>query len=330
MASTTASSNGTASSSLSSAPTVVRSPSVTSSNSAILIPPSAVNVDTSALIGSGAAGAVYKARYANETVAVKRLKVASGLSSSAQEDLKAEASTLAKINHPRIVRFLGVVMDDGDNFSIILEYLPLGSLYNYYMKEPRVPHTTRLSLAADIATGMDFLHKLQPPILHRDLKSLNILLHLDAGGDLHAKITDFGIAVVMQHTLTAALVGGGQQRGTLIWMAPELHNLKTAYRPACDVYAFGVVLSEFFSWLGPFGIPVSELRHDVLLHMLTGQKKVPDVDIDEDAPDGILSLIQSCISFEPSERPSFGTVTIILDGLMNGVDVDGECFKEQR
>ncbi|KAI8846696.1 kinase-like domain-containing protein [Chytridium lagenaria] len=293
-------------------------------SSTAVIPASAVAIDTSAVIGSGAVGVVYKARYANETVVVKRLKL-TALSDSSKSEFLQEAKTLASLNHPRIVRFLGVILDDSQ-YSIVLEYLPLGSLYSFYTSSPKLPYALRLSLASDVAAGMTFLHRCDPPVLHRDMKSLNILMYVDASGELHCKITDFGIAIVRQSavTTTSALSDaseGSQAKGTLVWMAPELHNLRAVYRFACDVYSFGIVLSELFSWLGPFGIPTSELRSEVLLHMLTVQKQVPEVELDEDCPASLLTLVESCVSLDPSLRPSFDAINRTLNTLSEGLTI---------
>ncbi|KAI8852744.1 kinase-like domain-containing protein [Chytridium lagenaria] len=245
------------------------------------IPSDAVSVSSQS-IGSGATGIVFKAKYANETVVVKRLKVQS-LSGAARENFEKEALTLSKLNHPRIVRFLGVVVDK-NVLSIVLEYLPLGSMFSFYTSEAKLPYSNRLSLAIDITSGMEFLHNQNPPILHRDLKSLNILMSINGAEELHAKITDFGLATVQSST----------------------------YRKPCDVYSFGVVLSELFSWVGPFGIPIPELRFDVLHHMLVVKKEIPDVELDADVPSTIADLIASCLSLHPAARPSFSDVAARL------------------
>ncbi|KAJ3212394.1 hypothetical protein HDU67_003854 [Dinochytrium kinnereticum] len=279
-----------------------------------VIPSDAIDIDTSQSLGSGAVGVVYKAKqvYANETVVVKRLRMQS-ISASAVEEFKREAATLSSLNHPRIVRLLGVVVDN-NQYSIVLEYLPLGSLYNFYNDTPKLPYPNRLSLATDVATGMAFLHKCEPPVMHRDLKSLNLLLYVDAGGELHCKISDFGIALVREATLTttsALSVGTGEesgQKGTLIWMAPELHNLRAVFRPHCDVYSYGVVLSELFSWVGPFGIPTAELRYEVLHRMLTIEKQVPEVELDPDVPSTVLRLVERCLNMDMTMRPSFQAI----------------------
>ncbi|KAJ3104997.1 hypothetical protein HDU96_008743, partial [Phlyctochytrium bullatum] len=178
------------------------------------IPSTAITIATSSPLGTGAFGSVFKAKFANETVAVKRLN-RSALEDAAAacpggrdrlvEAFEREAAILASLNHPRIVRFLGVVVDDDDDsipgggaggFALVMEYLPLGSLFDHYRNTtPPPPLAQRMTFLLDIAAGMLHLHSRNPPLLHRDLKSLNILLAKDAQGVLHGKIADFGLAV---------------------------------------------------------------------------------------------------------------------------------------
>ncbi|KAJ3212392.1 hypothetical protein HDU67_003852 [Dinochytrium kinnereticum] len=287
-----------------------------------VIPTEAIKVDTSGPpLGSGAFGVVFKARYANELVVVKRLKL-QALSKTAEEEFKKEAAILAGLNHPRIVRFLGISLEN-ERCSIVLEYLPLGSLYAYYTANPTPPPLkTRLNLAMDVSTGMDFLHQRSPPLLHNDLKSPNILLYHDAAGELHAKITDFGVAKIKTATLTTTAAGiggggggGGGVKGTLLWMAPELHNLRAKYRTSSDVYSFGVVLTELTSWVGPFGIPIPEIRYDAIHRLLTIEKRIPTIRHPIDVPENIQHLTHRCLDMVVGNRPAFADVSAMLEAI---------------
>ncbi|KAI8853681.1 kinase-like domain-containing protein [Chytridium lagenaria] len=173
-------------------------------------------------IGRGGMGSVFEANLANHgTVAVKTLKHAT----MDRRLIIQEAETMARLHHPSIVGFLGVVFDHPNfAFGIVIEYLPLGSLYDYYTKNPKLSVFDRLSLAADIA------------------RVLNVLLQVDGSRKLRGKITDFGLAEKHSGATTAA--------GTPAWMAPELQADKKLLF-ATDVYSFGVVLTELFSWRGP-------------------------------------------------------------------------------
>ncbi|KAI8847965.1 kinase-like domain-containing protein [Chytridium lagenaria] len=164
------------------------------------------------------------------------------------EGVSSEARILSKLNHPRIVRFLGVI-EQIDDLVIVMEYLPLGTLLSYYQTNTIPSLSLRHSLAKDLAAGMAFLESVK--VMHRDLKSLNVLMHRDADEGMRCKIADFGIAV-------AGGEGKEKVRGSMVWMAPELvrGDGKTTYTTQCDIYSYGVVLTEIYSWSGPFTLPL--------------------------------------------------------------------------
>ncbi|KAJ3304821.1 copper transport protein ctr1, partial [Blyttiomyces sp. JEL0837] len=216
-------------------------------NSDVLLPPKSVIIHKDIpILGSGSFGEVHRASYSGETVVVKTIRFA-GLSPKAKEDFHNEAKVLSRLTHPRIVRFYGVVEMDQETspggIGIVMEYVSKGSLTHYYQSnlcpEPKV----RLQLALDIANGMSYLHNLKPPILHRDLKSMNVLVDFERGKlsqselVLHAKLADFGLAMVKSEvntsaaskSLSATSAGGSHAgpQGTLLWMAPELFDFKS-------------------------------------------------------------------------------------------------------
>ena len=127
-------------------------------------------------------------------------------------------------------------------FCIITEYMAGGSLRKYlHQQEPHsVPIELVLNLSLDIARGMSYLHSLG--ILHRDLKSENILL----GQDMSVKVADFGISC-----LESQCGSGKGFTGTYRWMAPEMIKEKHHTRKV-DVYSFGIVMWEILTALVPF------------------------------------------------------------------------------
>lgn len=127
-------------------------------------------------------------------------------------------------------------------FCIITEYLSGGSLRKYlHQQEPHsLPHSLVLKLALDIARGMQYLHS--QGILHRDLKSENLLL----GEDMSVKVADFGISCLESQCGSAKGF-----TGTYRWMAPEMIKEKH-HTKKVDVYSFGIVLWELLTALTPF------------------------------------------------------------------------------
>ncbi|KAI9118575.1 hypothetical protein K1719_010907 [Acacia pycnantha] len=188
------------------------------------------------ILGEGGFGCVYKARlHHNLDVAVKKLNCES---QDAQREFQNEVDMLSKIQHPNIISLLGC-SSNGDTRFIVYELMQNGSLETQLHGPSHGSALTwhmRMKIALDTARGLEYLHEIcKPPVIHRDLKSSNILL--DA--NFNAKLCDFGFAIA----------DGSQDKndikisGTLGYVAPEyiLHGKLT---DKSDVYAFGVVLLE--------------------------------------------------------------------------------------
>ncbi|RLN32404.1 hypothetical protein BBI17_009577, partial [Phytophthora kernoviae] len=153
-------------------------------------------------------------------------------------DFLAEAKLTASMDHPHIVHFVGVAWDSLSDLCVALEFMDGGnlrSLLDKYKSSNRAVGLDRqkITIALHVCHALTYLHSLDPPVLHRDLKSRNVLLNKS----MEAKLTDFGI--LREHndrTLTAGV-------GTSLWMAPEV-MLGEKYDAKADMFSFGVVLSE--------------------------------------------------------------------------------------
>jgi len=149
------------------------------------------------VIGKGGSGIVYKgAMPGGAVVAVKRLP-AIGRAGAAHDDygFSAEIQTLGRIRHRHIVRLLGFAANREINL-LVYEYMPNGSLGEvlHGKKGGHLQWATRFKIAVEAAKGLCYLHHdCSPPILHRDVKSNNILLDAELG----AKVADFGVARVI-------------------------------------------------------------------------------------------------------------------------------------
>lgn len=139
------------------------------------------------LLGKGSQGEVFKARWRGLDVAVKKVDVRT-VEEAIVEEFCMEADMLRRLRHPNLTLFLGVCLEH-PHLCIATELVKRGSLFDL-IHDAHSPLTWRQSLviAADIARAMVYLHAHQPPLLHRDLKSLNILID----ENWRAKVADFG------------------------------------------------------------------------------------------------------------------------------------------
>jgi sterile alpha motif and leucine zipper containing kinase AZK len=141
------------------------------------------------LLGHGGYGDVYKAIWHGSEVAIKQLHLKT-LPTHLKEEFEHEAQVMAQCQYPNIINLYGIVTETGHH-ALVMEYMPKGSLRGVLNdKSQELSWETRWLIAIDIAKGLSYLHSKN--ILHRDLKSLNILL----GNDYHAKICDFGLAKI--------------------------------------------------------------------------------------------------------------------------------------
>ncbi|KAL1560643.1 receptor-like protein kinase HSL1 [Salvia divinorum] len=209
------------------------------------------------VIGRGASGKVYKAVLSNgEIVAVKKLHnrafrdtSSNAIITSLDSDgdgFEAEVETLGRIRHKNIVR-LWCCCSAGGCKLLVYEYLPNGSLGDLLHKAAKslLDWPTRFKIALDAAEGLSYLHHDSvPPVVHRDVKSNNILLDKDFG----AKIADFGVAKVVKSK--NGLESMSVIAGSYGYIAPE-YAYTLRVNEKSDIYSFGVVLLELVTGRPP-------------------------------------------------------------------------------
>ncbi|KAK3018455.1 hypothetical protein RJ639_004272 [Escallonia herrerae] len=191
-------------------------------------------------IGKGGFGTVYLGHMKDGSqVAVKML---SPTSSQGSQEFKNEAEILMRIHHRNLASFIGYC-NDGIKMALIYEYMANGDLKNYLSDKNAnvLSWEMRLRVAIDAAKGLEYLHHgCKPPIIHRDVKSANILL----SENLDAKIADFGLSKGLpgdgaSHVLTAVI-------GTTGYLDPEYYSSHKLNEKS-DVYSFGIVLLELIT-----------------------------------------------------------------------------------
>ena len=152
------------------------------------------------------------------------------------------------LRHPNVIPLLGFCVQPP---CITMEYCKRGSLYDI-LKSPgeqeELSWQRRLHMLRDAAIGMHYLHTRSPPIIHRDLKSPNLLVTTDWG----IKVADMGMSKFVEDAKwpgnTSATTGGP---GNPIWLAPEVLGEEKA-TTSSDVFSFGVVMWEVLTWQPPW------------------------------------------------------------------------------
>ena len=203
---------------------------------------------------------------------------------------------MKEMRHPNIVMFYGAVVEP-PNYCLILEYCGRGSLWQVlHSKEHRMSWNFRKKLSLDIAQGVHYLHTMDPPRLHRDLKSLNVVLDHAC----NAKLADFGWTRIKAKRMTAKI-------GTYQWMAPEvIAGFK--YTEKADVFSYGIILWEIATRDPPYyGIDGTEVSLKVVREDMR-----PTISRPDQYPRPFLDLMEKCWDREPNNRPTFD---VIIDEL---------------
>eukprot|EP01114_Cavostelium_apophysatum_P014364 TRINITY_DN3705_c0_g1_i1.p1 TRINITY_DN3705_c0_g1~~TRINITY_DN3705_c0_g1_i1.p1 ORF type:complete len:636 (+),score=121.08 TRINITY_DN3705_c0_g1_i1:92-1999(+) len=256
-------------------------------------------------IGRGNFGEVYVATWRSTVVAVKKMKFPSVSTAAEREsflaDFEKEAAIMRSIRHPNVLQFLGICSVKSE-ICIITEFMPKGSLHRI-LHDPHavLDWEIKLKVSIDVCRGMNYLHKCEPIIIHRDLKSHNLLVD----ENFKVKVSDFGLATLV----TTQSSGSMTACGTPAYTAPEvLRNER--YDTSADVFSFGVVLWELVTRKEPHkGIPPFQV---VYLVGTQGKR----LTIPSTCPPSITQIIQECWRDEPSERPTFEELTAALEDLL--------------
>lgn len=243
-------------------------------------------------LGRGSFATVYKGTWQGSTVAIKKLnQIMLALNSTlAITEFKSEAGIMNRLRHPNVVQLFGLCQENKE-IHIVMEFMPGGSLFAFLRKDGSKSWQVRIAIINDITNGLAYMHSLQ--ILHRDLKSLNILLT----SDNRAKLADFGLAKVTNpQTVTKTNVGSPA------WAAPEVLNSRP-YTEKADVYSHGIILWE----IGTRQELYANCDHFQVINQVKKGNRPPLPD-SKVCPKSYVSLMQKCWDQRSENRPSMSEV----------------------
>jgi serine/threonine protein kinase len=191
-----------------------------------------------------------------------------------------------------------------NKLCIVTEYCPGGNLFNFLQnKLQKITWKFRLRILYEIAITMNFLHTNQPQILHRDLKTSNILLTeniIGTNNECSIKINDFGLSKIFNSNDVNK--NGSDCIGTVQWMAPEVIK-KNKYTNKCDVYSFGIIMWEIATRKKLY----DKMNQSQIIYKVCFQQGRPEMEEWEkfNSPNGYRELMEKCWNDDEDNRPDF-------------------------
>ncbi|WZZ13364.1 hypothetical protein YC2023_106453 [Brassica napus] len=269
-------------------------------------------------VGGGGYGKVYKGILpSGKLLAIKRAQQGS---SQGELEFKTEIELLSRVHHKNVVKLLGFCFDRSEQM-LVYEYIPNGSLTDGLSGKNgiRLDWTRRLKIALGSSKGLAYLHELaDPPIIHRDIKSNNILLD----ENLNAKVADFGLSKLVgdpekNHVTT-------QVKGTMGYLDPEYY-MTNQLTEKTDVYGFGVVMLELLTGKSPivggkYVVKEVKAKMDKSKNLYDLQELVATTIIaNSENLNGFekyVDLALRCVDGEGVNRPSMGEVVKEIENIM--------------
>ncbi|KAG1703901.1 hypothetical protein DVH05_006908 [Phytophthora capsici] len=261
-----------------------------------------VDVSLVRQITSGAYGEVWLGRLRGDIVAVKRLTRERRRQVREMEVFASEIQLMAKLKHPNVLGLTAVAWNTLEKMLLIMEYMDRGDLQHVLQYHSQSTNSEfswashKAKIARDIVCGLRYLHGLKPIVVHRDLKSKNVLIR----DNYEAKLSDFGVSRLChdQETMTGGV-------GTAYWTAPEVlagHK----YSEKADIYSLGVVLAELDTGELPFfdarTSDGDQMEAIHILSLVVSGELQPSFSLE--CPEHVRKLALTCLNSKPESRPS--------------------------
>ena len=255
-------------------------------------------------IGRGGMGELYLGEWQGKQIAIKKIKLDYIKNNVLSNKFIKEINIIASMRHPNILLYMGVTIDNNNNYYMITEYLPQGSLHEYLhppKKTKKIPLTDKqkIKIALQIAIAIQYIHSRK--ILHCDLKSANILIDKN----FNIKLSDFGLSYFMSDPPTGFL-------GTARWVAPEI--LKGGkYDIKADIFSYGMIVMELLTEKIPYSdIVKSEVGKDrdiikeyVNDKIENGEDILP---IPKTGNKVLRYIVANCLQARPENRMNMGQI----------------------
>lgn len=265
-------------------------------------------------VGTGCTAEVFRGFWKGREVAIKQIDWnKSRMGKKEQLAFDREVGIMPKINHDNLVKFLGVASLQKP-FKIVTEFCSGGCCFEllHNCEHIELVWSQQIKMCQDVAQAMNYLHTFDPQIIHRDLKSLNLLLArpiIDSRDVPFVKVSDFGLSRMKEQSdgdwgkMTMAA-------GTCHWMAPEVFA-GHRYDEKVDVYSFAMIIFEVVAREIPFE---DEEPAGVGNLIMTGNR--PDLEaVPPDIPGNLRDLMILCWDKDPNRRPAFDKVCMVLGNL---------------
>ena len=269
-------------------------------------------------LGRGAYGRVFTVKYCGLICAAKEIHslLVEGVGQQQEQSVKEgfirECQHCSALNHPNIVRFMGVYYPKkSSTIPVMIMELMDESLYDYMNKLPKNAWMKKGSILLDVAEGLSYLHAQKPAVVHRDLSPKNILLKAGKGEIPVAKVGDLGVAKIVKADSRATQSVLTKVPGTADFMPPECFEDEPVYGVPLDSFSYGGIM--LFVATHQWPTPIAQVKRDLVTKRSVVRTEVERRQKYLDEMTGyaewLKTLVESCLSDDPSERPTMPAVS---------------------
>lgn len=241
------------------------------------------------------------------------------LSHEALAEFESKMETMSSLCHFNITRIFGACIDNSNTLCIVGEHAEHGSLFDVlHDSSIKLEWWLRWRMAKQLVMGLNYLHSLEPEILHCHVKSNNVLV----ADRWNIRICDTGLTKVREETARQLLMGSSKDMplmnsSAVRWRAPETMGRHPAWSTKSDVYSMGMVMWEIVTRNIPFHDVIDDASIPIIVRMDGARPEIPD-----SCPAPLADIIKRCWTADPNERPS-------CDVLLEEMQDYDEQFEEQ-